>query len=304
MAGKRGSYTDESKQDAVRLVDEEGLGYTQVGITCSVTLPAALGVRPSTRSSVPRPHCPSLLLTIVCYCALDGADVPTPGVLERQPNIRERLPGGHAEFLLPGVGNMAGQVARRTDPTESRGEFGPPQRRGRIWNDERPRRPERVSPGHGARRLRRGPRGPRGRGRQACGWDTVPLGGARCAVGAGGRTPYSLTLGGRVGPRHVEAEVLGPSSPGVRTLVRDVLAAWDPIGVADERPDEYDGYIRPICELLRAKSDVEEVAAYLRWMETERMGLPPTSRGRLDAIATRLSSISPPSTDKSETGVR
>jgi hypothetical protein len=50
---------------------------------------------------------------------------------------------------------------------------------------------------------------------------------------------------------------------------------WDPIGVSDtpEASDEYDGYIGPVLDLLNAKASSDEVAAYLRKVETERMGL-------------------------------
>jgi hypothetical protein len=61
-----------------------------------------------------------------------------------------------------------------------------------------------------------------------------------------------------------------------RAAIRRILMSeWDPIGVNDtpEAADEYDGYIDPVLDLLNAKAGSDEVAAYLRKVETERMGL-------------------------------
>ena len=53
------------------------------------------------------------------------------------------------------------------------------------------------------------------------------------------------------------------------------MSKWDPIGVSDEpnAADEYDMYIGDVFELLRRSAKDDEIAEYLRWVETERMGL-------------------------------
>jgi hypothetical protein len=61
-----------------------------------------------------------------------------------------------------------------------------------------------------------------------------------------------------------------------RAAIRRILMSeWDPIGVNDtpEAADEYDGYIGSVLDLLNAKASSDDVAAYLRKVETERMGL-------------------------------
>jgi hypothetical protein len=62
----------------------------------------------------------------------------------------------------------------------------------------------------------------------------------------------------------------------MRDEIRSILMSeWDPIGVNDtpEAADEYDGYVGPVLDLLNAKASSDEIAAYLRNVETERMGL-------------------------------
>ncbi len=56
---------------------------------------------------------------------------------------------------------------------------------------------------------------------------------------------------------------------------RILMSEGDPIGVNDtpEAADEYDGYIGPVLDLLNARASSDEIAAYLRKVETERMGL-------------------------------
>jgi hypothetical protein len=53
------------------------------------------------------------------------------------------------------------------------------------------------------------------------------------------------------------------------------MSEWDPIGVNDtpEAADEYDDYIGPVLDLLNAKASSEQVAGYLREVETQRMSL-------------------------------
>ena len=61
-----------------------------------------------------------------------------------------------------------------------------------------------------------------------------------------------------------------------RNAIRQILMSeWDPTGVNDtpEAADEYDGYIRPLLDLLNAGASSDEVAEYLQTVEIERMGL-------------------------------
>ena len=56
---------------------------------------------------------------------------------------------------------------------------------------------------------------------------------------------------------------------------RILMSEWDPIGVSDipEAADEYDGYVSGVCDLLARNANDWEIAAYLREIETVRMGL-------------------------------
>lgn len=50
---------------------------------------------------------------------------------------------------------------------------------------------------------------------------------------------------------------------------------WDPIGVAGvaEATDEYDGYLGHVAGMLRDGATVDDVAAYLRDVRVDHMGL-------------------------------
>lgn len=66
------------------------------------------------------------------------------------------------------------------------------------------------------------------------------------------------------------------SKSDLEVNVRNVLLQdWDPIGVRDipEARDEYNLYIKDICEMLSAGQPSSSVYGYLRWIEIERMGL-------------------------------
>ncbi|MGR3717474.1 MAG: hypothetical protein ACU0B1_12095 [Thermohalobaculum sp.] len=60
-------------------------------------------------------------------------------------------------------------------------------------------------------------------------------------------------------------------------LIRKVLISdWDPMGLSDApgTPDDYDAVARELHALITDQSTtVERVAAYLRWVEREQMGL-------------------------------
>lgn len=53
------------------------------------------------------------------------------------------------------------------------------------------------------------------------------------------------------------------------------MSDWDPIGINDlpEAADEYDMYLGDIFTMLDRSASQQEIADYLRWVETERMGL-------------------------------
>ena len=64
-----------------------------------------------------------------------------------------------------------------------------------------------------------------------------------------------------------------------RAKVRQILMdVWDPIGVRDipEAAEEYDGYVGAVyLMLVERRASVEELAAWLSNIATDRMGLSP-----------------------------
>jgi hypothetical protein len=77
--------------------------------------------------------------------------------------------------------------------------------------------------------------------------------------------------------------------------VDDVLIGqWDPIGVngVPEARDEYDGYVPGVVRLIFERADAATIAAHLRTIEEEHMGLHPRSMDALLPIAQRLVSLS------------
>jgi len=89
-------------------------------------------------------------------------------------------------------------------------------------------------------------------------------------------------------------ELLGVEADGdgwlrLQDEVRAVLNAdWDPIGVADVAPDEYDDYIGPICDMLQSEATQAEMVDFLRMVETKHMGLRPSPTHQLVAVAELL----------------
>ena len=59
--------------------------------------------------------------------------------------------------------------------------------------------------------------------------------------------------------------------------IRDILLSdWEPMGLSDApgTPDDYDAVARELHALVTdPETTVERVAAYLRWIEREQMGL-------------------------------
>lgn len=58
-----------------------------------------------------------------------------------------------------------------------------------------------------------------------------------------------------------------------------LLREWDPLFAVkrqrydESHEDEYDGYAREIANMLKRGSSYDEILAYLKWAETENMGL-------------------------------
>jgi hypothetical protein len=72
--------------------------------------------------------------------------------------------------------------------------------------------------------------------------------------------------------------------------IREVLMGeWDPIGVANipEAADEYDSYIGEVHGLLVRREPLSKMVDFLRWVETEHMGLA-GNRCRTEQVAARL----------------
>jgi hypothetical protein len=95
--------------------------------------------------------------------------------------------------------------------------------------------------------------------------------------------------------------------------VRHILMSeWDPIGVSDtpEAADEYDGYLGAVCDLLGRKASQNEIAAYLREIETQRMGLTDERGAPLvpakvrDAAVSSLRRLTVPRPPQNETAPR
>jgi hypothetical protein len=62
----------------------------------------------------------------------------------------------------------------------------------------------------------------------------------------------------------------------LHTRVNEILHyIWDPIGVRGEprARDEYDAYVPEVCSLLQSDATVEQIAAHLDNIATDRMGL-------------------------------
>lgn len=77
-------------------------------------------------------------------------------------------------------------------------------------------------------------------------------------------------------------------------LVREAMhREWDPIGAfaLTDTFGEYDAYVTPVCELLRAGRDSDAIFAALWNLETEGMGLP-GDRNATQAFASWLVDLS------------
>jgi|SRR5579864_2433202 len=90
------------------------------------------------------------------------------------------------------------------------------------------------------------------------------------------------------------------SSREIRRQIRRVLMNdWDPIGVNDtpEAADEYDGYLGDIYELIQSNASAAQIAAHLRLIEIDQMGmvdaegLPLLANEKREAAASSLKSL-------------
>ena len=85
--------------------------------------------------------------------------------------------------------------------------------------------------------------------------------------------------------------------PKLEQMKRLLWEAWDPIGVNAHGPegeydgpeDEYDSYAFRVFVMLNEGKGQTEIAEYLRWIETEHMGL--NGSGRESDIAQKAIEI-------------
>lgn len=77
----------------------------------------------------------------------------------------------------------------------------------------------------------------------------------------------------------------GVSGDGLRQL----LNAWDPIGVADAVQDEYDCMLVPLLQRLRGGADQAEIGEFLRHELEDHFGLTPRP-SEPEAMAARVMS--------------
>lgn len=73
----------------------------------------------------------------------------------------------------------------------------------------------------------------------------------------------------------------------LRLGLRNVLNEWDPIGVAEISPDEYDCLHAPLLDRLRAGAGITDVREFLRHELRDHFGLDPAWYD-LDSVATRI----------------
>ena len=109
------------------------------------------------------------------------------------------------------------------------------------------------------------------------------------------RLPNSQFVAVVEGRELIRVESSGDIWLEIQEQIRSVLnASWDPIGVADDVPDEYDSYIGHLYGLLQRESADDVIVEHLRRIETERMGLDEPSRDRLRGVVARLRQLKLP----------
>src|SRR5271155_1083845 len=88
------------------------------------------------------------------------------------------------------------------------------------------------------------------------------------------RMPNSKFVAIVVGRKFVGVEPTGRGGLTIYDQIRAILNRdWDPIGVADEDDDEYDGYIGDVYSLLEIDAPEEAIADHLLRIEREFIGL-------------------------------
>ena len=89
-------------------------------------------------------------------------------------------------------------------------------------------------------------------------------------------------------------------SRNIRAEIRSILMSeWDPIGVKDtpEAADEYDLYLGDVYRLVVQGASPSKIAAYLRYVEVERMelvdahGMPLLADAVRDSVAVSLKGL-------------
>jgi len=77
-------------------------------------------------------------------------------------------------------------------------------------------------------------------------------------------------------------------------MVRLVLSVcWDPIGVFGHRNtlDEYDSYVKAVCDLLLAGAGADEIRDHLLSVETQRIGIRRSDTVSLDLTVQKLMQV-------------
>ena len=82
----------------------------------------------------------------------------------------------------------------------------------------------------------------------------------------------------------------------IQEKIRTVLnSSWDPIRVAGVVDDEYEHYIGPLYELLITHVPDADIADHLRTIETEWMGLRPSTDEKISNVIAELRGLHLPS---------
>ena len=112
------------------------------------------------------------------------------------------------------------------------------------------------------------------------------------------RLPNSQFVGVVNGRDLIRVESAGVAWLEIQDHIRAVLnTSWDPIGVADDVDDEYDGYIESIFSLLRSDASVDVIAEHLSCIEVERMGLASSPFSQLCEVAVKLRALQLPAVE-------
>jgi hypothetical protein len=114
------------------------------------------------------------------------------------------------------------------------------------------------------------------------------------------RTPNSEFVAIVNGRTLVAIEPTGRVRLTIYDQIRVVLNRdWDPIGVANEVDDEYDGYIGDVCSLLATNAAEQAIADLLLGIEKGGMGLAGTPTSQRLRVATNLRSLRLPPVENS-----